>query len=78
MTAHQFTPSLWHWVPVCRRLQPITLKSIRRLREFTNDWLLDILYYTSPVYCQVGGAGGWGIGCQLVGRWQRRLMGEWR
>lgn len=69
MTAHQFTPSLWHWVPVCRRLQPITLKSIRRLREFTNDWLLDILYYTSPVYCQVGGAGGWGIGWQLVGRW---------
>ena len=54
--SYEFTPL--HTAPgVCRRLQPITLKSIRRLREFTNDWLLDILYYSSPVYCQVRACG---------------------
>jgi len=35
------------------KLKPITLKSIPKLRHFTNDTLLDILFYTSPVYCQV-------------------------
>ena len=37
----------------CRRLQSISLGSIRRLREFTNSTLVDILFYTSPTYCKV-------------------------
>lgn len=36
-----------------RKLKSITLSSIPKLRHFTNDTLLDILFYTSPVYCQV-------------------------
>ena len=35
------------------RLKAITLKSISKLRHFTNDTLLDILFYASPAYCQV-------------------------
>ncbi|KAL0269540.1 UNVERIFIED_CONTAM: hypothetical protein PYX00_007241 [Menopon gallinae] len=35
-----------------KKLESITLKSIPRLRNFTNDTLLDILFYTSPVYCE--------------------------
>ncbi|KAJ3640114.1 hypothetical protein Zmor_003430 [Zophobas morio] len=35
-----------------RKLKSITLESIPRLRDFTNDTLLDVLFYTSPVYCQ--------------------------
>lgn len=35
-----------------KKLQAITLESIPKLRHFTNDTLLDILFYTSPVYCQ--------------------------
>ncbi|KAF2879623.1 hypothetical protein ILUMI_26536 [Ignelater luminosus] len=35
-----------------RNLKNITLQSIPRLRDFTNDTLLDILFYTSPMYCQ--------------------------
>lgn len=35
-----------------KKLKSITLESIPRLRDFTNDTLLDILLYTSPVYCQ--------------------------
>ena len=35
-----------------RRLKPLTLKSIPKLRSFVNDTLLDILFYTSPLYCQ--------------------------
>ncbi|PNF41924.1 Phospholipase DDHD2 [Cryptotermes secundus] len=35
-----------------RKLKSITLSSIPKLRHFTNDTLLDILFYTSPVYCQ--------------------------
>ncbi|KAJ8984492.1 hypothetical protein NQ317_006152 [Molorchus minor] len=35
-----------------KQLKSITLESIPKLREFTNDTLLDILFYTSPVYCQ--------------------------
>ncbi|KAK3851842.1 hypothetical protein Pcinc_041540, partial [Petrolisthes cinctipes] len=34
------------------KLRPITLRSIPKLREFTNDTILDALLYTSPVYCQ--------------------------
>lgn len=33
-------------------LKQLTLKSINRLRDFTNGTLLDILLYASPVYCQ--------------------------
>ncbi|CAH0562166.1 unnamed protein product [Brassicogethes aeneus] len=35
-----------------KQLKNITLDSIPRLRDFTNDTLLDILFYTSPIYCQ--------------------------
>ncbi|XP_046386478.1 nascent polypeptide-associated complex subunit alpha, muscle-specific form-like isoform X2 [Ischnura elegans] len=51
-------PVSWHWklhgedTGIDRKLNSITLKSIPRLRNFTNDTLLDILFYTSPVYCQ--------------------------
>ncbi|KAJ8945640.1 hypothetical protein NQ314_009175 [Rhamnusium bicolor] len=34
------------------QLKSITLESIPKLRHFANDTLLDILFYTSPVYCQ--------------------------
>lgn len=52
-------PVSWHGAlhgeetGIDKQLQNITLKSIPRLRHFTNDTLLDILFYTSPVYCQV-------------------------
>ncbi|KAG8236991.1 hypothetical protein J437_LFUL017112, partial [Ladona fulva] len=51
-------PVSWHGklhgedTGIDKKLQSITLKSIPRLRYFTNDTLLDILFYTSPVYCQ--------------------------
>ncbi|KAK7866472.1 hypothetical protein R5R35_014340 [Gryllus longicercus] len=35
-----------------QKLKCITLPSIPKLRHFTNDTLLDILFYTSPVFCQ--------------------------
>lgn len=35
------------------KLRSITLESIPKLRTFTNETLLDILFYTSPVFCQV-------------------------
>ncbi|XP_055913448.1 mucin-2 isoform X2 [Eupeodes corollae] len=34
------------------KLKSITLESIPKLRNFTNDTLLDILFYTSPMFCQ--------------------------
>ena len=34
------------------RLAPLTLRSIPKLRTFVNDTLLDVLFYTSPLYCQ--------------------------
>ncbi|XP_037296449.1 uncharacterized protein LOC115453808 isoform X3 [Manduca sexta] len=37
---------------VDRRLAQITLDSMPRLRNFTNDTVLDVLFYTSPVYSQ--------------------------
>ncbi|KAJ7333544.1 S23-interacting protein [Desmophyllum pertusum] len=54
----EFLPVQWHSklhndsTGVDQRLQSISLSSIRRLREFTNSTLLDILFYTSPTYCQ--------------------------
>ena len=37
----------------CSRLKSITLPSTGKLRDFINGTLLDILFYTSPAYCQV-------------------------
>ncbi|XP_070539993.1 triacylglycerol hydrolase DDHD2-like [Ptychodera flava] len=54
----EFIPVSWHDVlhgdatGVDRQLRKITLPSIGRLRHFTNDTLLDILFYSSPTYCQ--------------------------
>ncbi|XP_015594831.1 SEC23-interacting protein isoform X2 [Cephus cinctus] len=51
-------PVSWHTTlhsedtGIDKKLQAITLKSIPKLRHFTNDTLLDILFYTSPIYCQ--------------------------
>ncbi|XP_031837403.1 uncharacterized protein LOC116429085 isoform X2 [Nomia melanderi] len=51
-------PISWHTTlhsedtGIDKKLQAITLDSIPKLRHFTNDTLLDILFYTSPVYCQ--------------------------
>ncbi|CAH0388447.1 unnamed protein product [Bemisia tabaci] len=51
-------PVSWHDVlhsqetGIDRKLQSITLQSIPKLRHFTNDTLLDILFYTSPIYCE--------------------------
>jgi hypothetical protein len=38
---------------VDRHLLPLTLPSVVKLRTFINTTLSDILFYTSPVYCQV-------------------------
>ncbi|XP_033209663.1 SEC23-interacting protein isoform X2 [Belonocnema kinseyi] len=51
-------PISWHTTlhsedtGIDKKLEAITLTSIPKLRHFTNDTLLDILFYTSPVYCQ--------------------------
>lgn len=37
---------------ICRRIKKITLPSTGRLRHFTNETLLDVLFYNSPTYCQ--------------------------
>lgn len=36
-----------------QKLKSITLESIPKLRNFTNETLLDVLFYTSPVFSQV-------------------------
>ncbi|CAH0731110.1 unnamed protein product, partial [Brenthis ino] len=50
-------PISWHaslhtGMGVDKRLAAVTLDSIPRLRSFTNDTILDVLFYTSPVFCQ--------------------------
>jgi len=55
----EFLPISWHKAlhgegGIDDKLKSITLKSIPLLRSFTNDTLLDILFYTSPHYAQVG------------------------
>ena len=48
-------PISWHATlhsGIDKKLQTITLESIPKLRHFTNDTLLDILFYTSPIYCE--------------------------
>ncbi|CAB1343401.1 unnamed protein product, partial [Coregonus sp. 'balchen'] len=39
------------FLPV-QRIKKITLPSTGRLRHFTNETLLDVLFYNSPTYCQ--------------------------
>ena len=34
------------------KLKAITLDSIPKLRLFANDTVLDVLFYTSPTFCQ--------------------------
>ncbi|XP_039599588.1 SEC23-interacting protein isoform X1 [Polypterus senegalus] len=54
----EFLPVLWYMAlhgdatGVDRRIKKITLPSTSRLRHFTNETLLDILFYSSPTYCQ--------------------------
>lgn len=48
-------PISWHATlhsGIDKKLQVISLESIPKLRHFTNDTLLDILFYTSPIYCE--------------------------
>uniref|UniRef100_A0A4W5PJH7 SEC23 interacting protein n=1 Tax=Hucho hucho TaxID=62062 RepID=A0A4W5PJH7_9TELE len=54
----EFLPVQWHTVlhgdatGVDKRIKKITLPSTGRLRHFTNETLLDVLFYNSPTYCQ--------------------------
>ncbi|XP_053357802.1 SEC23-interacting protein [Clarias gariepinus] len=54
----EFLPVHWHRAlhgdatGVDRRIKKITLPSTVRLRHFTNETLLDVLFYNSPTYCQ--------------------------
>ncbi|XP_030058468.1 SEC23-interacting protein isoform X2 [Microcaecilia unicolor] len=54
----EFLPVHWHSslhgdaTGVDRNIKKISLPSIGRLRHFTNETLLDILFYNSPTYCQ--------------------------
>ncbi|XP_036221453.2 nascent polypeptide-associated complex subunit alpha, muscle-specific form isoform X2 [Bactrocera oleae] len=51
-------PISWHnhlhseEMGIDEKLRSITLESIPKLRNFTNNTLLDVLFYTSPKYCQ--------------------------
>ncbi|XP_060027166.1 SEC23-interacting protein isoform X3 [Erinaceus europaeus] len=55
----EFLPVHWHGAlggdatGVDRNVKKITLPSIGRFRHFTNETLLDILFYSSPTYCQM-------------------------
>ncbi|XP_048647267.1 SEC23-interacting protein isoform X2 [Marmota marmota marmota] len=55
----EFLPVHWHSAlggdatGVDRNIKKITLPSIGRFRHFTNETLLDILFYNSPTYCQI-------------------------
>lgn len=54
----EFIPVQWHsalhgeGTGLDKRLKAITLPSTPKLRNFVNDTLLDVLFYTSPTYCQ--------------------------
>ncbi|XP_075391118.1 SEC23-interacting protein isoform X2 [Tenrec ecaudatus] len=54
----EFLPVHWHSslggdaAGVDRNIKKITLPSIGRFRHFTNETLLDVLFYNSPTYCQ--------------------------
>lgn len=45
--------SALHSEEIDQKLKSITLESIPKLRNFTNETLVDILFYTSPVFSQV-------------------------
>ncbi|KAL8613088.1 hypothetical protein ACOMHN_035029 [Nucella lapillus] len=68
----EFLPVHWHMAVhseatgVDNLLKSITLPSTRKLRDFVNDTLMDILFYTSPAYCQ--------IICDTVGQEMNRLF----
>lgn len=56
----EFLPILWHdelhsdtVTGLDKQLEQITLGSIPKLRQFTNDSLMDILFYTSSRYSQL-------------------------
>lgn len=55
----EFIPITWHAelhgdaTGIDDRLKPITLPSIPKLRYYSNTTILDVLFYTSPIYCQV-------------------------
>ncbi|XP_028830126.1 phospholipase DDHD2 [Denticeps clupeoides] len=54
----EFLPVNWHRVlhgestGVDKDMERITLPSISRLRQFSNDTVLDLFFYNSPTYCQ--------------------------
>ncbi|CAJ0964123.1 unnamed protein product [Ranitomeya imitator] len=54
----EFLPVDWHSAlhadatGVDNDIQRITLPSICRLRQFTNETILDLFFYNSPTYCQ--------------------------
>ena len=54
----EFLPIQWHshlhseTTGIDNRLKLITLQSIPKLRNFSNDTILDAFCYTSPIYCQ--------------------------
>uniref|UniRef100_A0A8C8CKS3 DDHD domain-containing protein n=1 Tax=Oncorhynchus tshawytscha TaxID=74940 RepID=A0A8C8CKS3_ONCTS len=54
----EFIPINWHRVlhgdatGVDEDIQRITLPSISRLRQFSNDTVLDLFFYNSPTYCK--------------------------
>ena len=51
-------PVHWHQahteqaIGASETLSPLTLGSVKRLREFTNTSMMDVLFYTSPIYAQ--------------------------
>ncbi|XP_053212669.1 phospholipase DDHD2-like [Panonychus citri] len=55
----EFIPISWHAAlhgektGIDSRLNLITLNGIPKLRHFSNDTILDALFYTSPIYCQI-------------------------
>ena len=54
----EFLPIAWHsclrsdFDNVDLRLEAISLTSTPKIRHFSNSALTDILFYTSPLYCQ--------------------------
>ncbi|XP_073510039.1 triacylglycerol hydrolase DDHD2 isoform X2 [Phyllobates terribilis] len=54
----EFLPVDWHSAlhadatGVDNDIERITLPSISRLRQFTNETILDLFFYNSPTYCQ--------------------------
>uniref|UniRef100_A0A5K3EY82 DDHD domain-containing protein n=1 Tax=Mesocestoides corti TaxID=53468 RepID=A0A5K3EY82_MESCO len=54
----EFLPVRWHsslhseTTGINNQLKRVTLRSIPKLRNYTNGTLTDILFYTSPKYCQ--------------------------